>query len=216
MQYLYSIFINLIIYVPPILFAIVLHEVAHGWAALRCGDITAWSQGRLSLNPLCHVDPIGTVLVPTLSLFLFGFIFGWAKPVPVNYYRLRHPKQDMALVALAGPGANLVMAFGWGLVMAIGKIILLLGMPLLGVLLERMGEIGIYTNVFIGVLNMLPIPPLDGSRVLMGVLPDVFGRLVARVEPYGLILIPLLLTTGILNIWPLVVWLYNFIFSFFS
>lgn len=104
----------LIVLAPPLLLAITLHEVAHGWVAWRCGDTTAKAQGRLSLNPLRHIDPVGTVLVPALLAVFGGFIFGWAKPVPVSYHRLRQPKRDMALVALAGPGANLLMALGWG------------------------------------------------------------------------------------------------------
>ncbi|MCO5761352.1 MAG: site-2 protease family protein, partial [Chromatiaceae bacterium] len=110
----------LIVMAPPLLLAITLHEVAHGWMALRCGDTTAKAQGRLSLNPLRHIDPIGTVLVPALLAVFGGFIFGWAKPVPVNYHRLRQPKRDRALVALAGPGANLVMALGWALAAVAG------------------------------------------------------------------------------------------------
>ncbi len=210
--------LKLLIYVPPILLAVTLHEVAHGWAALRCGDTTAWAQGRLSLNPLRHVDPVGTLLVPAMTLFLGGFIFGWAKPVPVNYYRLRHPKQDMAWVGLAGPGANLAMALGWGVVMLISQLIAAIGAPWLAVLLLEMGMVGIYVNIVLGVLNLLPIPPLDGSRVLTGVLPDAFGRFMQQVEPYGLIIVLLLLTTGVLQIilWPPVVWLQNLLVSIFS
>jgi Zn-dependent protease len=208
---------RLIVLVPPILFAVTLHEVAHGWMALRCGDTTAWAQGRLSLNPLRHVDPVGTVLVPCMLFFLGGFIFGWAKPVPVNYYRLKHPKQDMALVALAGPGANLTMAIGWGLIMLVGKIVYLTA-PWLGIPLYLMGHAGIEINIIIGVLNMLPIPPLDGSRVLSGFLPDRFGQLMMQLEPYGLVILLLLLTTGVLNVvlQPPIYWLQKLIFSIFG
>lgn len=190
---------NLIIWILPVLSAITLHEVAHGWAALRFGDTTAWAQGRLSLNPLRHVDPVGTVLVPAVLFFLGGFIFGWAKPVPVNYYRLQHPKRDMAFVALAGPGANLVMALGWALLMTIG---IALGSfsPVLGRPLFYMGSAGITINVVIGVLNLLPVPPLDGSRVLTGLLPERTGRLLMQLEPYGLIILLLLLATGWLGV----------------
>ncbi|MFZ1326305.1 MAG: site-2 protease family protein [Candidatus Contendobacter sp.] len=193
----------IIVLAPPLLLAITLHEVAHGWVALRCGDTTAQAQGRLSLNPLRHVDPIGTVLVPGLLAVLGGFIFGWAKPVPVNYYRLRQPKRDMALVALAGPLSNLLMALGWGLVALIGHglrdTVSAIGEPLL-----LMGIAGIDVNVMLGVLNLLPIPPLDGSRVLVGVLPDRFGAAIARVEPYGLLILLVLLVSGVLNLMPIV------------
>jgi Zn-dependent protease len=208
---------RLIIWAPPILLAITLHEVAHGWTARVFGDTTAQSQGRLSLNPLRHIDPVGTVLIPLLLFFLGGFIFGWAKPVPVNVHRLRHPKHDMALVALAGPGANLVMAIAWGLVMVIGQS-LYPDLPALGVPLYLMGHAGIVINVVVGVLNMLPVPPLDGSRVLSGLLPEGFGRLMAGLEPYGLVILLLLLATGLLGyiLQPIIVVVLTVIFSFFG
>lgn len=212
-----------IILVPPILLAITLHEVAHGWTALSLGDSTAKRLGRLSLNPLRHVDPVGTVLVP-ISLYVMsvlsggaGLIFGWAKPVPVNYQRLYRPKRDMALVALAGPTANLGMALGWGLVMIIGRA-LYSGMPWLGEPLYLMGYAGITFNIIIGVLNMLPIPPLDGSRVLAGLLPNRFGSVMAQVEPFGLIILLLLLVTGLLQaiLWPPILFLSRLFYSIFS
>ena len=204
----------LIVLAPPLLLAITLHEVAHGWMALRCGDTTAKAQGRLSLNPLRHIDPVGTVLVPGLLYFFGGFIFGWAKPVPVNYNRLRRPKRDMALVALAGPGSNLAMALGWGLVALVGHglqdTLSWLGEPLL-----LMGVVGIDVNVMLGVLNLVPIPPLDGSRVLAGLLPDRFGLAMARMEPYGLIVLVLLLASGTLNLMPIVNGIRHFILTLF-
>jgi len=189
---------RLIIWVLPVLSAITLHEVAHGRVALRLGDTTAKTQGRLSLNPLRHVDPVGTVLVPAVLFFLSGFIFGWAKPVPVDYRRLRHPKRDMALVALAGPGANLVMAIGWALIMSLG-VAFAPAAPWVGMPLYYMGQAGILINIIIGVLNMLPIPPLDGSRVLVGLLPSRVGMLIALVEPFGLVILLLMLATGLLG-----------------
>jgi Zn-dependent protease len=204
----------LIIMAPPLLLAITLHEVAHGWVALRCGDATAQAQGRLSLNPLRHVDPMGTVLVPALLAVFGGFIFGWAKPVPVNYHRLRQPKRDMALVALAGPGANLVMALGWALVAVIGHG-LQTALPWLGKPLMAMGVAGVDVNVMLGVLNLVPIPPLDGSRVLAGVLPDRYGEAMARLEPYGLIVLVLLLVSGVLNLMPIVMSVRHFILTLF-
>lgn len=208
---------RLIIWVPPVLLAVTFHEVAHGWTALRFGDTTAWSLGRLSLNPLRHVDPVGTVLVPALLFFLGGFIFGWAKPVPVNFHRLRHPKRDMAIVALAGPGANLAMMIGWALIMLLGKGLYQV-MPELGLPLYLMGQAGILINIIIGVLNMLPVPPLDGSRVLMGVLPDRMGMLLAQIEPFGLVILLLLLATGVLStvVGPVVFWLQDMVYFVFG
>lgn len=208
---------QLIVLVPPLLLAITLHEVAHGWAALRFGDTTAQAQGRLSLNPFRHIDPVGTVLVPALVYIFSGFVFGWAKPVPVNFNRLRRPKRDMALVALAGPGSNLVMALGWGLVMVLGRV-LHPAWPGLGEPLQLMGQAGIFVNVIIGVLNMLPLPPLDGSRVAVGLLPDGAGRLLARIEPFGLVILLLLLVTGLLQaiLWPPVDFLLKLLFSLFA
>jgi Zn-dependent protease len=208
---------RLIIWIPPVLLAITFHEIAHGWMALRFGDTTAWAQGRLSLNPLRHVDPIGTVLVPAILFFLGGFIFGWAKPVPVNFNRLKHPKRDMALVAIAGPGANLLMAIGWALVMMVGKS-LYLSVPWLGTPLYFMGRAGILINIIIGVLNMLPVPPLDGSKVLAGLLPSRFGIMLAQMEPYGLIILVLLLATGTLGaiLGPPVFFLLKLFFSIFG
>ena len=208
---------QLIILVPPLLLAITLHEVAHGWAALRFGDTTAKAQGRLSLNPLRHVDPVGTVLVPALMYLFSGFIFGWAKPVPVNYARLRRPQGQMALVALAGPGSNLVMALAWALVMVLGRH-LEATVPWLGLPLHLMGQAGIFVNIIIGVLNMLPVPPLDGSRVLAGVLPARQARWLARIEPYGLVILVLLLVTGVLQVilWPPIDWLSRLFYSTFG
>lgn len=208
---------RLIIWIPPVLFAITLHEVAHGWVALQFGDATAKAQGRLTLNPLSHIDLVGTIVVPAILFFLGGFIFGWAKPVPVNYSRLRRPKRDMALVALAGPGANLIMALGWALIMVIGQA-LYMSLPWLGRPLYLMGHAGILINIIIGVLNMLPVPPLDGSRVLAGLLPDRFGFAMARLEPYGLIILLVLLATGTLGaiLGPAIYWLQALLFSIFG
>jgi len=187
---------KLAVWVLPVLFAITLHEVAHGWIAWLLGDDTAKRFGRLSLNPLHHVDPIGTVAVPLIMLLLGGFIFGWAKPVPVDYGRLRNPKRDMALVALAGPGANLGMALFWALVARLG---IWLEMSYVSVPLIYMGAAGIFFNLVLMILNLLPIPPLDGGRVLVGVLPGRWAGMVARLEPYGMPLLLLLLITGMLG-----------------
>lgn len=193
------------IWVLPILFAITVHEVAHGWMALRFGDHTAKMMGRLTLNPINHIDPIGTLLVPGILLMLGGVVFGWAKPVPVSWDKLRNPQRDMAIVALAGPMANLVMAILWAIISRIG-IALALDFPMIGVPLAYMGIAGMFINAILMMLNLIPLPPLDGGRVLVGVLPGPLAYQVSRVEPYGFFILLGLLFTGILwyVLWPLV------------
>lgn len=179
----------------PVLFAIVVHEVSHGWVAKKFGDNTAYMLGRLTLNPFKHIDPVGTVLVPLLSLVFFKFVFGWAKPVPVDWRNLRNPRRDMVLVAAAGPASNLLMAIGWGLIIHLAALLpnslLTIKEPLI-----YMGAIGIFANVILMVFNLLPIPPLDGGRVAVGLLPPRISNLLSQLEPYGLIIIVLLLVSG--------------------
>ncbi len=184
------------VWVLPILFAITLHEVAHGWLAWLLGDGTAKRLGRLSLNPLRHVDPVGTVAVPLVMMLLGGFIFGWAKPVPVDFERLRNPKRDMALVALAGPGANLLMALIWALLARFG---VWLEWSYVSVPLIYMAVAGIFFNLILMILNLLPVPPLDGGRVLVGVLPNRWAAMVSQFEPYGMPILLLLLVSGMLG-----------------
>jgi len=182
----------------PVLFAITVHEVAHGWVARRLGDPTAFMMGRLTLNPLKHIDLVGTVVVPLVLLLLGGFIFGWAKPVPVTWKNLRKPRRDMALVALAGPAANLLMTIGWGIVAKIGYLIAA-DMPFAGQPMIYMGSAGILINIILMVLNLLPLPPLDGGRVMTGILPGPLAYKFSLLEPYGFFILLGLLATGILG-----------------
>jgi Zn-dependent protease len=171
----------------PVLFAITLHEVAHGWVARQFGDRTAEMLGRLTINPLKHIDPVGTVLVPAIALMTTGFLFGWARPVPVATRNLRNPRRDMMLVAAAGPGANLLMALFWAFFTKAVTLSGLEGMTLLFFL--TMGQIGVFINVILAVFNMLPIPPLDGGRVLSGLLPPRASTRLDAIEPYGLFIV---------------------------
>lgn len=209
------------IYALPVIFAITMHEAAHGYVAKQFGDLTAHNAGRISLNPIRHIDLVGTILVP-LSLFVLskltvgaGFLFGWAKPVPVNFTRLRHPKRDMLWVAAAGPGANLLMALFWA-----SMIKLALAMPESSFAkpLALMGIAGIEINVILMVLNLLPLPPLDGGRMMVSLLPNRIAYPFARIEPYGFMILLVLLFSGILSviIGPAILWIKIFIVSFFG
>jgi Zn-dependent protease len=179
----------------PILFAITLHEVAHGWIADMRGDHTARMLGRLTLNPIKHIDPIGTVILPIFFLLTTGFMFGWAKPVPVNARYLKNPRFDMAWVAIAGPLSNFLMAFIWGV---IAKIALNLNTETAKFLI-LMSQIGITINLFLALLNLIPIPPLDGSRVLSACLPPKISYWYERIEPFGFLILIALLLSGLLN-----------------
>jgi Zn-dependent protease len=190
---------KIIVFLPPALFAITLHEVAHGWAAKKLGDPTASMAGRLTLNPIKHVDPLGTIVVPLALYFLVGWAFGWAKPVPVVFENLKHPKRDLILVAAAGPVSNLIMATFWAVWITAVILTGMSGEPgEIGWLLQHMGIWGIYVNVILAVFNMLPIPPLDGGRVLAGLLPQRFSAILDRIEPFGILIILLLMATNIL------------------
>ncbi|HWI34914.1 MAG TPA: site-2 protease family protein [Burkholderiales bacterium] len=191
------------IYALPVLFAITLHEAAHGYVARHFGDMTAHAQGRISLNPIRHIDPIGTVIVPILILLLTrnlvagGLLFGWAKPVPVNYSALRKPRQHMALVAAAGPVANLIMALIWALIL---KFSLLSSAGRFSEPLELMSQAGIMVNLIFMFLNLLPILPLDGGRIVASLLPTRAAWRYSKLEPFGLPLLVLLLVTNVLSV----------------
>ena len=185
------------IFTLPVILAITLHEAAHDYVAKKYGDLTAYAQGRVTLNPLRHIDPMGTVIVPLLLLAVSSpYLFGWAKPVPVNFGNLRHPKSDMLWVAAAGPGANLLMAFLWALVFKFGLAIpeSNFSEPML-----LMGQAGILINVILLVLNLLPLPPLDGGRIAVSLLPQRIAYRFAQIEPYGFIILLVMLFTGVLG-----------------
>lgn len=197
------------IFALPVIFAITLHEAAHGYVARYFGDMTASAQGRITLNPLKHIDPVGTILVPLAILLaskLLGggaILFGWAKPVPVNFANLRRPKQDMLWVAAAGPGINFAMAVFWALMIQLGHA---LGNDFVSKPLMLMGAAGVFINVILMALNLIPLPPLDGGRIAASLLPYRAAAQFVRLEPYGLLILLALLFTGILGIilWPLI------------
>ncbi len=179
----------------PVLFAITLHEAAHGYVARYFGDLTAYQQGRISLNPIRHIDPVGTILLPLLTLWMGGILFGWAKPVPVNFGNLRSPKKDMLWVALAGPASNIVMTLGWAL---FAKIALAFPENYYSAPLLEMAMIGIKINVVLAALNLLPLPPLDGGRIAISMLPHRQAYQLSRIEPYGMFILIFLAVTPVL------------------
>jgi len=213
----------------PVVFAITLHEAAHGYVARYFGDMTAYQQGRISLNPVRHIDPVGTVLLPLLTLWMGGILFGWAKPVPVDARYFRRPVRDMAWVAAAGPGINLLMALAWAL---LAKLVLIglgageptssmaspLTSPIAAEYALRVAVAGIVVNVALMVLNLLPLPPLDGSRVVTALLPPSIGWRYAQLERYGLWILLILLFSGVLGaiVRPVTAWMLKSIVTIFG
>ncbi len=187
------------VYALPVIFAITLHEAAHAFAARHFGDLTAYSQGRMSLNPVKHIDPIGTIVIPlVLALLSSPFLFGYAKPVPVDFSRLNNPKRDMMWVALAGPAANLLMALGW--------MVLFFVLDAAGLDEEfffRMAKGGIVVNLVLFAFNMFPLPPLDGGRIMTSLLPNRYAFRYARLEPYGFFIVLALMMLNLLHFWML-------------
>jgi Zn-dependent protease len=200
------------VYAIPLIFAITLHEAAHAFAARYFGDSTAYMLGRMTLNPTKHIDPIWTILVPIVTLLVSPFVFGAAKPVPVNFGALRRPKQDMIWVAAAGPAANLLMMLMWAV---LGKIVLLF--PASGgiIFVILVAKAGIFVNAILMVFNLFPLLPLDGGRILAGLLPARASYLFGRTEPYGMFILVGLILTGVMGafLWPLVDFSMNAVYS---
>ena len=187
---------TIVLYALPVLFAITVHEAAHGYAARHFGDDTAYVMGRITLNPLKHIDPVGTILMPLMLYFATSgaFLFGYAKPVPVRFGNLRNPKRDMVWVALAGPGVNLLQAFLWG-----ALLLVLQGVGVTEMFFLKMCQGGILVNVVMFVFNLFPLPPLDGGRILVGLLPYRQAELVSRIEPWGFFVVMALVVAGVVS-----------------
>lgn len=205
------------IWALPILFAITLHEAAHGYVAHKLGDHTAYLLGRVSANPLKHIDLVGTIIVPLILMISTGFIFGWAKPVPVDGRNLKNPRRDMALVALAGPTSNFIMALLWTGVLKFGIYLTTLK-SVYGEPIALMGQAGIMINLVLMVLNLIPLPPLDGSRVLAALLPPKTAYRFNQLERYGFIILIVLMIAGVLSkiISPPIQWLSRAILALFQ
>ena len=186
------------IWILPVLLAVSLHEAAHAWMANKKGDSTAKSLGRLTFNPFKHIDPIGTIVVPAVMIFATGFAFGWAKPVPINVRNLRNPKKDMMWVALAGPMSNFIMAFLWAVFLNL-SVFFIDSRSTISLFFLLMPIAGITINVILGVLNLLPIPPLDGGRIMAGLLPTSLAVIYNKIEPYGFFIIIALMLSGFLS-----------------
>jgi len=212
------------IIILPLVFGITLHEAAHGWVASKLGDKTALMMGRVTLNPIKHIDPIGTVILPIVMLIVskFTFAFGWAKPVPVNWRNLNHPRRDMALVAIAGPLSNLLMGLFWA---GIAKLSVILSVGAVNPVLQattsffyNAGLFGISINIILMILNLIPIPPLDGSRIVSSILPPAAERVYSKIEPYGIWILLALIVFGFLGkvLYPPVIHLTQFIRSLFG
>lgn len=194
-----NLFQRILVWILPVVFAITVHEVAHGWVAKKYGDNTADMQGRLTLNPIKHIDLIGTIIIPGLLLITgTGFIFGWAKPVPVDARNFKNPRSDMAIVALAGPVSNLLMAIFWALIARVG-VTIGAGTESISLPLIYTGVAGISINLVLALINLLPIPPLDGSRILTGLLPNYWAWQYNKLERFGFIILLILLSTNVLG-----------------
>ncbi len=195
---LHNILITILVYALPVIFAITLHEAAHGYVAKHYGDSTAYMLGRVTLNPIKHIDPLGTVLLPAITLALSPFMFGWAKPVPVNFNNLRNPKRDMLWVAAAGPGSNLAQLVAWALVAAVlARTTSPTG--LVGAFWLAVADAGIRVNIMFALLNLLPVLPLDGGRIMTSLLPPKLSEAYQGTERFGMIILLVLLFTGVIG-----------------
>ena len=195
-----ALILKIVVSAIPILFAITVHEASHGYAAKYFGDLTAEKMGRISLNPFRHIDLIGTIILPAITLIVGGVLFGWAKPVPVNFANLRNPKKDMLWVAAAGPASNLVMAIAWGILLGFVQRGLQAGeFPTAANLFIDMAYVGITINIVLMVLNLLPMPPLDGGRIAVSLLPNNLAMQLSRVEQYGFFILIALMFMGVLG-----------------
>lgn len=210
----FSVVQTIILWAIPLLFAITVHEASHGYVAYRLGDPTAKMLGRLTLNPLKHIDLFGTLILPALTVWLGGFVFGWARPVPITWRNLKHARRDMALVAFAGPLSNFMMAIFWAGIIKAGMMISAQG-AVWGVVFIAMGKIGVQVNCILGLLNLLPIQPLDGGRIMSCILPGRLSYYFNRLEPYGIFILLLLIATRTLNVllMPPFMFLMNLIYS---
>ena len=209
--------IKILVYALPVIFAITLHEAAHGYVAKHFGDKTAWMLGRVSLNPIRHIDPLGTIVLPLLTVMLSGFMFGWAKPVPVNFNNLRDPKRDSLWVAAAGPASNIVQALVWATIaLVLTHVVQPTG--LVGAFWQSIAEAGIQVNVVFAILNLFPLLPLDGGRIVTSLLPDKLAYTYSRTEPFGMLILIVLIVSGVLNtvLGPLYVGTLNLIYSAFG
>ncbi len=195
-----ALILKIVISAVPIILAITVHEASHGYAAKYFGDLTAERMGRISLNPFRHIDLVGTILLPALTLIVGGILFGWAKPVPVNFDNLRNPKKDMLWVAAAGPASNLIMAIAWGILLGFVKRGIDAGeFPSAAYMFVDMAYVGITINIVLMVLNLLPMPPLDGGRIAVSLLPNNLGMQLSRLEQYGFIILIALMFMGVLG-----------------
>ena len=209
--------IKILVYAIPVIFAITLHEAAHGYVAKHFGDKTAWMMGRVSLNPIRHIDPLGTIVLPLVTVMLSGFMFGWAKPVPVNFNNLRNPKRDSLWVAAAGPGSNMAQALIWATVaLLIAQVVSPTGLA--GGFWLAVAEAGVQVNVVFAILNLFPLLPLDGGRIVTSLLPDKLAYAYSRTEPFGMLILIVLIVTGVLNwvLGPLMIGTLNLIYSAFG
>ena len=209
--------IKILVYAIPVIFAITLHEAAHGYVAKHFGDKTAWMLGRVSLNPIRHIDPLGTIVLPLVTVMVSGFMFGWAKPVPVNFNTLRDPKRDSLWVAAAGPASNIVQALVWATVaLVLTQVVQPTG--LVGAFWQSIAEAGIQVNVVFAILNLFPLLPLDGGRIVTSLLPDKLAYTYSRTEPFGMLILIVLIVSGVLNtvLGPLYVGTLNLIYSAFG